>query len=48
LLSRSERASEVAVAPAGGLTLLAVDYPPDSELAARALVTRARREQPSV
>ena len=43
LLSRSERASEVPVAPAHGLTLLAVDYPPDSALAARATVTRARR-----
>jgi tRNA pseudouridine38-40 synthase len=43
LLSRIERASEVAVAPAGGLTLVAVDYPLDSELAARTLVTRARR-----
>ena len=29
--------------PAGGLTLVRVDYPPDDELAARALVTRARR-----
>jgi tRNA pseudouridine38-40 synthase len=46
LLSRTERASEVAVAPAGGLILVAVDYPLDRDLAARALVTRARREQP--
>jgi tRNA pseudouridine38-40 synthase len=44
LLARSERASEVPVAPAGGLTLVAVDYPPDAELAARARVTRARRD----
>ncbi|WP_456600090.1 tRNA pseudouridine(38-40) synthase TruA [Blastococcus sp. SYSU DS0616] len=43
LLARSERSSEVPVAPAHGLTLLAVDYPPDAELAARAQVTRARR-----
>jgi tRNA pseudouridine38-40 synthase len=44
LLPRTERASEVLVAPAGGLTLVAVDYPPDAELAARAQVTRARRD----
>jgi tRNA pseudouridine38-40 synthase len=43
LLSRTERASDVPVAPAHGLTLLRVDYPPDDELAARAAVTRARR-----
>jgi tRNA pseudouridine38-40 synthase len=43
LLSRTERASDVPVAPAHGLTLVAVDYPTDDELAARTLVTRARR-----
>ncbi|WP_346623913.1 tRNA pseudouridine(38-40) synthase TruA [Blastococcus montanus] len=43
LLSRTERAGEVPVAPAHGLTLVAVDYPADAELAARAEVTRARR-----
>ncbi|MFP5371623.1 MAG: tRNA pseudouridine(38-40) synthase TruA [Actinomycetes bacterium] len=43
LLDRRERAGDVPVAPAGGLTLVAVDYPPDDDLAARALVTRARR-----
>ncbi|NEK86216.1 tRNA pseudouridine(38-40) synthase TruA [Blastococcus saxobsidens] len=43
LLSRTERASDVPVAPAHGLTLVAVDYPPDSELASRTQVTRARR-----
>ena len=43
LLARAERASDVAVAPAHGLTLVGVDYPPDDELAARALVTRAKR-----
>jgi tRNA pseudouridine38-40 synthase len=37
---RDARASEVAVAPARGLTLIGVDYPPDAELAARAAVTR--------
>jgi tRNA pseudouridine38-40 synthase len=44
LLSRSTRADDVPVAPAGGLTLVRVDYPPDHALAARAQVTRARRE----
>jgi tRNA pseudouridine38-40 synthase len=44
LFARTERSSEVPVAPAGGLTLVRVDYPVDDELAARALVTRARRE----
>ncbi|MGY1916101.1 tRNA pseudouridine(38-40) synthase TruA [Blastococcus sp. SYSU DS0973] len=43
LLARRERASDVPVAPAHGLTLVAVDYPDDAELAARAAVTRARR-----
>jgi tRNA pseudouridine38-40 synthase len=43
LLDRTERADEVTVAPAGGLTLVRVDYPPDDQLAARAAVTRARR-----
>ncbi len=37
LLSRSR---ESAVAPAHGLTLVGVDYPPDAELAARAAQTR--------
>jgi tRNA pseudouridine38-40 synthase len=43
LLSRTERASDVPVAPAHGLTLVRVDYPADADLAARAAVTRARR-----
>src|SRR3954463_7778240 len=43
LFARSERAGEVPVAPAAGLTLVRVDYPPDAELAARGSVTRARR-----
>jgi tRNA pseudouridine38-40 synthase len=43
LLARTERAGDVPVAPAAGLTLIRVDYPVDEELAARALVTRARR-----
>ena len=37
------RAQGVAVAPAHGLTLEEVVYPPDAELASRAEVTRARR-----
>nr|WP_218146063.1 tRNA pseudouridine(38-40) synthase TruA [Geodermatophilus ruber] len=44
LLARAERAGEVPVAPAAGLTLVRVDYPPDDMLAARARLTRARRE----
>jgi tRNA pseudouridine38-40 synthase len=43
LLTRTSRADDVPVAPAGGLTLVRVDYPPDDQLAARSLVTRARR-----
>ncbi|HEV7870485.1 MAG TPA: tRNA pseudouridine(38-40) synthase TruA [Modestobacter sp.] len=43
LLSLTARANDVPVAPAGGLTLVRVDYPADEELAARALVTRAKR-----
>jgi tRNA pseudouridine38-40 synthase len=47
LLTRTDRASDVPVAPAGGLTLMRVDYPPDEDLAARTLVTRARRDRPA-
>jgi tRNA pseudouridine38-40 synthase len=43
LLGLERRADDVPVAPAHGLTLLAVGYPPESELAARAEQTRARR-----
>jgi tRNA pseudouridine38-40 synthase len=43
LLSRTLRADDVTVAPAAGLTLVRVDYPPDDMLAARGQVTRARR-----
>lgn len=39
-----ERTSEFKVMPAKGLTLMEVGYPPDAELAARAELTRARRE----
>ncbi|KFU83030.1 tRNA pseudouridine synthase A [Amycolatopsis lurida NRRL 2430] len=37
------RTRDSAVAPAHGLTLMAVDYPPDAELASRADQTRAMR-----
>jgi len=43
LLTRTARADEVSVAPAHGLTLVAVGYPPDDELAARSGQTRRRR-----
>jgi tRNA pseudouridine38-40 synthase len=42
-LARIDRSSEVTVAPAHGLTLVEIGYPPDAELAARAEVTRQRR-----
>lgn len=40
LLAATARSSDFAAAPARGLTLVAVDYPPDDELAARTTVTR--------
>jgi tRNA pseudouridine38-40 synthase len=43
LLTATERSSDFATAPARGLTLTGVDYPPDGELAARAAVTRDMR-----
>lgn len=43
LLEQTSRSSAFAVAPARGLTLVAVDYPPDDELAARIAVTRDLR-----
>jgi tRNA pseudouridine38-40 synthase len=49
LLSRRERASDVAVAPAHGLTLVAVAYPEDpAEYAERAQATRRRRDVPTL
>ena len=45
LLTRTTRADDVPVAPAGGLTLVRVDYPDDDQLAARSLVTRAVRSR---
>ena len=43
VLLAERRDSAVAVAPAHGLTLEQVDYPPDAELGARVEITRARR-----
>lgn len=43
LLAAQQRSSEFAAAPARGLTLIGVDYPPDDELAARITVTRDLR-----
>jgi tRNA pseudouridine38-40 synthase len=44
LLEGRIRSSLINVAAAKGLTLVAVDYPPDEELATRASLTRQRRE----
>ena len=44
LLNATQRASDVRVAAAHGLTLMQVGYPPDDELAARSQQTRARRD----
>ncbi len=43
LLNSTHRSSDFAAAPARGLTLIGVDYPPDSELQARTLITRELR-----
>jgi len=43
LLTLARRSSHFAAAPARGLTLIGVDYPPDDQLAARTLVTRDLR-----
>jgi tRNA pseudouridine38-40 synthase len=43
LLSATDRSSDFAGAPAQGLTLIGVDYPPDDELGARILITRDLR-----
>ena len=40
LLDAGQRSSDFAAAPARGLTLIGVDYPPDAELATRAILTR--------
>ncbi|KLO28973.1 pseudouridine synthase [Mycobacterium haemophilum] len=43
LLTAASRSSDFAAASPHGLTLIRVDYPPDDELAARALITRDLR-----
>lgn len=43
LLDASHRSSDFAAAPARGLTLVGVDYPPDDQLGARTLITRDLR-----
>ena len=45
LLTAEQRSSDFAAAPARGLTLVRVDYPPDDQLAARGAVTRDRRDR---
>ena len=45
LLRATKRSSDFAAAPAHGLTLIAVDYPPDDQLAARTLITRDLRSR---
>jgi tRNA pseudouridine38-40 synthase len=47
LLTAGARTSSIHVAPAHGLVLVGVDYPPDAELARRAAFTRAHRDQPA-
>ncbi|CRY79019.1 tRNA pseudouridine38-40 synthase [Nocardia farcinica] len=48
LLRETQRSSSVTVAPAHGLSLVAVDYPADDELAARNVQTREMRSAPAV
>jgi tRNA pseudouridine38-40 synthase len=43
LLNSTQRSSDFAAAPARGLTLIGVDYPPENELQARTLITRDLR-----
>ncbi len=43
LLTTTRRSSDFAAAPARGLTLIGVDYPPENELQARTLITRDLR-----
>lgn len=48
LLERASRGSDVHIASARGLTLEEVVYPPDAELGARLLVTKAKRQEAEV
>jgi tRNA pseudouridine38-40 synthase len=43
LLGATRRSSDFTAAPAKGLTMVGVDYPPDNELAGRTLITRDLR-----
>ena len=43
LLTATRRSSDFTAAPARGLTLVGVDYPPDDELGARTVITRDLR-----
>lgn len=45
LLTSTRRSSDFAAAPAHGLTLIGVDYPPEDQLAARSVVTRDLRSR---
>ena len=45
MLERAERSSDIHIASPRGLTLEEVGYPPDSDLAGRLLITRARRQE---
>lgn len=47
LLNKERRSSDFAAAPARGLTLVGVDYPPDDQMAARVMITRDVRIRPS-
>ena len=46
LLGETKRSSDFAAAPARGLTLVGVDYPPDDQLAERIQITRDVRRLP--
>lgn len=48
LLNETERSSSVTVAPAHGLSLIGVDYPDNSDLAARNAQTREMRSVPTM
>ena len=45
ILAKRERVAETLVFPARGLTLIGVEYPPDSQLKSRAEVTARRRDE---
>lgn len=45
MLERAERSSDIHIASPRGLTLEEVGYPPDTDLAGRLLITKARRQE---